>query len=155
MDPRCSPGWVVSDHPKDQLSNLLRRRSPSDLPPDSDDGFGRDDDEGLLPGRADPPSDSKRWLALLRNHRDAIAATDFFTEPTITFGVLYCYTVLPRFCCTCPRDYAQDDRTVLFLDRCGKRRYRRARVGHEAQADIRSGQRNEGPRSQVPGHLRR
>jgi len=69
---------------------------------------------------------------------DAIAAMDFFTVPTITFGVPYCYGAA-RFCCTCPRDYAQDDRTVSFLDRCGKARYRRARVGHEAQADIRSG----------------
>jgi hypothetical protein len=32
---------------------------------------------------------AKRWLAFLRNHREAIAAMDFFTVPTITFGVLY------------------------------------------------------------------
>jgi len=31
---------------------------------------------------------AKRWLAFLRNHREAIAAMDFFTAPTITFGVL-------------------------------------------------------------------
>jgi hypothetical protein len=36
------------------------------------------------------PTTSKRWLAFLRNHREAIAAMDFFTTPTITFGVLYC-----------------------------------------------------------------
>jgi putative transposase len=29
---------------------------------------------------------SKRWLAFLRNHREAIAAMDFFTVPTIRFG---------------------------------------------------------------------
>ncbi len=29
---------------------------------------------------------AKRWLAFLRNHREAIAAMDFFTVPTITFG---------------------------------------------------------------------
>jgi putative transposase len=37
------------------------------------------------------PRDSepaKRWLAFLRNHREAIAAVNFFTVPTITFGVL-------------------------------------------------------------------
>src|ERR1700745_3661160 len=60
MDPRRSPGWVFSDHTKYQFPSFLRRRSSSDLPPDSgdqpsvhtktspvpaDDGFGRDDDE--------------------------------------------------------------------------------------------------------------
>jgi transposase InsO family protein len=34
------------------------------------------------------PDRAKRWLAFLRNHREAIAAMDFFTVPTITFGVL-------------------------------------------------------------------
>ena len=29
------------------------------------------------------PDRSKRWLAFLRNHREAIAATDFFNVPTI------------------------------------------------------------------------
>src|SRR6185437_14026286 len=32
------------------------------------------------------PEPAKRWLAFLRNHREAIAAMDFFTMPTITFG---------------------------------------------------------------------
>src|SRR5229473_3039531 len=40
------------------------------------------------------PDRSKRWLAFLRNHREAIAAMDFFTVPTITFGVLYCFFVI-------------------------------------------------------------
>jgi putative transposase len=43
------------------------------------------------------PRDSepaKRWVAFLRNHREAIAAMDFFTVPTITFGVLYCFFVI-------------------------------------------------------------
>jgi putative transposase len=31
--------------------------------------------------------------AFHRNHREAIAAMDFFTVPTITFGVLYCFFV--------------------------------------------------------------
>jgi putative transposase len=40
------------------------------------------------------PKPAKRWLAFLRNHREAIAAMDFFTVPTITFGVLYCFFVI-------------------------------------------------------------
>jgi hypothetical protein len=36
----------------------------------------------------------KPWLAFLRNHRQAIAAMDFFTVPTITFGVLYCFFII-------------------------------------------------------------
>src|SRR3989442_1447979 len=40
------------------------------------------------------PGRARRWLAFLRNHREAIAAMDFFTAPTITFGVLYCFFVI-------------------------------------------------------------
>jgi putative transposase len=40
------------------------------------------------------PERAKRWLAFLRNHREAIAAMDFFTVPTITFSVLYCFFVI-------------------------------------------------------------
>ncbi len=40
------------------------------------------------------PERAKRWLAFLRNHREAIAAMDFFAAPTITFGVLYCFFVI-------------------------------------------------------------
>jgi hypothetical protein len=36
----------------------------------------------------------KRWLSFLRNHREAIAAMDFFTVPTITFRVLYCFFII-------------------------------------------------------------
>jgi hypothetical protein len=36
----------------------------------------------------------KRWLTFLRNHREAIAAMDFFTVPTLTLGVLYCFFVI-------------------------------------------------------------
>ena len=39
--------------------------------------------------------DSKRkWLAFLQNHREIIAAMDFFTVPTVTFRVLYCFFVI-------------------------------------------------------------
>jgi hypothetical protein len=35
------------------------------------------------------PEPAPRWLTFLRNHREAIAEMEFFTAPTITFGVLY------------------------------------------------------------------
>ena len=40
------------------------------------------------------PELAKRWVAFLDNHREAIAAMDFFTVPTLTFGVLYCFFVI-------------------------------------------------------------
>jgi hypothetical protein len=40
------------------------------------------------------PDPAQRWLTFLWNHRQAIAAMDFFTVPTITFGVLYCFFVI-------------------------------------------------------------
>ncbi len=40
------------------------------------------------------PEPAKRWVAFLRNHREAIAAMDFFTVPTLTFGVLYCFFLI-------------------------------------------------------------
>jgi transposase InsO family protein len=33
-------------------------------------------------------------MTFLSNHREAIAAMDFFTVPTVTFGVLYCFFVI-------------------------------------------------------------
>ena len=40
------------------------------------------------------PEPGKRWLAFLRNHREAIAAMDFFTVPTLTLNVLYCFFII-------------------------------------------------------------
>jgi len=40
------------------------------------------------------PEPGKRWLAFLRNYREAIAAMDFFTAPTVTFRVLYCFFII-------------------------------------------------------------
>jgi hypothetical protein len=40
------------------------------------------------------PDYANRWLTFLRNHREAIAAMDFFTVPTLRFGVLYCFFVI-------------------------------------------------------------
>jgi putative transposase len=44
-----------------------------------------------VPRATDP---GQRSLTFLRNHRTAIAAMDFFTVPTITFGVLYCFFII-------------------------------------------------------------
>ena len=51
------------------------------------------------------PDPAWRWLVFLRNHRDAIAAMDFFTLPTLTFGVLYCFFVIDH-----------DRRKILYLN---------------------------------------
>jgi hypothetical protein len=55
------------------------------------------------------PEPTKRWAAFLSNHCEAIAAMDFFTVPTLTFGVLYCFFVIAHdrrrilhFNVTCP-----------------------------------------------------
>jgi putative transposase len=40
------------------------------------------------------PEPAKRWAAFLNNHREAITAMDFFTVPTLTFGVLYGFFVI-------------------------------------------------------------
>jgi len=41
--------------------------------------------------RGDP---AKSWLTFLQNHRELIAAFDFFTVPTVTFHLLYCFFVI-------------------------------------------------------------
>ncbi|SPE28395.1 Integrase, catalytic region [Candidatus Sulfotelmatomonas gaucii] len=51
------------------------------------------------------PEPARRWAAFLNNHRVAIAAMDFFTVPTATFGVLYCFFVI-----------AHDRRRVLHFN---------------------------------------
>jgi len=43
----------------------------------------------LMPRRAPKPEAIQRWMTFLRNHRDAIAAMDFFVVPTLTFRMLY------------------------------------------------------------------
>ena len=40
------------------------------------------------------PESARHWQTFLQNHREAIAAMDFFTVPTFTFGVLYCFFVI-------------------------------------------------------------
>ena len=51
------------------------------------------------------PEPAKRWLTFLHNHRELIAAMDFFTVPTFTFGVLYCFFVI-----------AHDQRRILHFN---------------------------------------
>src|SRR5512136_763967 len=34
------------------------------------------------------------WAAFLRNHRDVVAAMDFFTVPMLSFRVLYCSFII-------------------------------------------------------------
>jgi transposase InsO family protein len=48
---------------------------------------------------------AKRWAAFLSNHREAITAMDFFTVPTLTFSVLYCFFVI-----------AHDKRRILHFN---------------------------------------
>ena len=36
----------------------------------------------------------KLWATFLRNHREVITAMDFFTVPTFTFRVLYCFFII-------------------------------------------------------------
>ena len=39
--------------------------------------------------RLSPPNQARKlWAAFLRNHREVVAAMDFFTVPTLTFQVL-------------------------------------------------------------------
>src|ERR1022692_1209822 len=40
------------------------------------------------------PEKIDRWKAFLQNHREAIAAMDFFTVPSVSFRVLYCFFVI-------------------------------------------------------------
>jgi putative transposase len=39
------------------------------------------------------PVSAKRWSTFLNNHREVIAAMDFFTVPTLTFGLPHCFVI--------------------------------------------------------------
>ena len=54
------------------------------------------------PRNAEP---ARLWAAFLSNHCEAIAAMDFFTVPTVTFGVLYGFFVI-----------AHDRRSILHFN---------------------------------------
>ena len=47
-----------------------------------------------MPRRPVEPDKLKRWIAFLRNHKDAIAAMDFFTVPTASLRLLYVLFVI-------------------------------------------------------------
>ena len=47
-----------------------------------------------MPRKSTPPDVLKRWVAFLRNHREAITGMDFFTVPTATMRVLYGFFVI-------------------------------------------------------------
>ncbi len=47
-----------------------------------------------VPRRPVEPDQLKRWVAFLRNHKEAIAAMDFFTVPTATLRLLYGFFVI-------------------------------------------------------------
>jgi putative transposase len=40
------------------------------------------------------PDKIARWKAFPKNHREVIAAMDFFSVPTVTFGLLYCFFII-------------------------------------------------------------
>jgi putative transposase len=43
-------------------------------------------------------SKAKQWLAFLNNHREIIAAFDFFTVPSLSFRTLYCFFAIEHGC---------------------------------------------------------
>jgi len=47
-----------------------------------------------MPKRPPDPEARQRWRDFLRNHREVLAAMDFFTVPTATFRVLYVFFVI-------------------------------------------------------------
>jgi transposase InsO family protein len=47
-----------------------------------------------MPRRSAHPDERQRWRTFLANHREVIAAIDFFTVPTATFRVLYVFFVV-------------------------------------------------------------
>ncbi|MGD0481631.1 MAG: integrase core domain-containing protein [Terracidiphilus sp.] len=78
------------------------------------------------------PEPARRWAAFLRNHREAIDAMDFFTVPTLTFGVLYCFFVI-----------AHDRRRILHFNV----------TKHPTSAWVVQQLRNTFPYDSAPGYL--
>jgi transposase InsO family protein len=54
-------------------------------------------------------------MTFLRNHREAIAAMDFFTVPTLSFGVLYCFFVISHSRRTILRCNVTRNPTALWI----------------------------------------
>jgi transposase InsO family protein len=47
-----------------------------------------------MPKKPPNSGQQQRWGTFLENHRDVIAAMDFFVVPTVTFGLLYVWFVI-------------------------------------------------------------
>jgi transposase InsO family protein len=47
-----------------------------------------------LPKRAPDPGRQQRWITFLHNHKDGIAAMDFFVVPTVGFRLLYVWFII-------------------------------------------------------------
>jgi transposase InsO family protein len=47
-----------------------------------------------MPKRPPDQGKQQRWMTFLRNHKDAIAAMDFFVVPTVSFRLLYVWFVI-------------------------------------------------------------
>jgi hypothetical protein len=54
------------------------------------------------------PKPARRWAAFFTNHREAIAAMDFFALPTLTFGLL-CHSARPAAHSALQCDQASDE----------------------------------------------
>ena len=78
------------------------------------------------------PEPAKQWKTFLNNHREAIAAMDFFIVPTLTFGVLYCFFVI-----------AHDRRRILHFNV----------TRHPTSAWVAQQLRESFPYDSVPGYL--
>jgi hypothetical protein len=90
VNARRSPGWILNNHPEDQLSNFLRRRLPPHPRPDSRDqfpvqaktssvpanyGFRRDDDKSLFPTRPEATDgDPEQFVEWAQARADAAAS---------------------------------------------------------------------------------
>jgi hypothetical protein len=84
------------------------------------------------PRRPVEPDKLKRWLAFLRNHKDALSAMDFFTVPTASLRILY----------------------VLFVIEHGRRRVRHFNVTfHPTSASVIQQLRESFPFDTAPKHL--
>lgn len=47
-----------------------------------------------MPKRPRDPDAHQRWMTFLRNHRECLAAMDFFPAPTVRFQVLYVLLII-------------------------------------------------------------
>lgn len=92
-----------------------------------------------MPKRPRGPDAHQRWMTFLRNHRDCLAAMDFFSVPTLRFQVLYVLFIIHHarrtvlhvgvssnptagWICQRLREAFPDDQTPRYLifDRDGK-----------------------------------